>query len=43
MFKGNNTVTGNAPKLWQTPAMITTECFNGCTFADQESIPATYK
>ena len=43
MFKGNNKVTGNAPKLWETPATQTAECFNGCTFDDQDAIPPTYK
>lgn len=43
MFKGNNTVTGPAPKLWETPATTTAECFSGCTFDDQADIPATYK
>ena len=43
MFRGNNKVSGNAPKLWETPAVNTAECFMGCTFDDQESIPSTYK
>lgn len=43
MFKGNNAVSGPAPKLWETPATTTTECFAGCTFSDQASIPPTYK
>ncbi|MGL5647437.1 MAG: BspA family leucine-rich repeat surface protein, partial [Clostridium sp.] len=43
MLRGNNKVTGNAPKLWETPATETIECFLGCTFADQDTIPPTYK
>ena len=43
MFKGNNKVTGNAPKLWETLATQTSECFAGCTFDDQDDIPMTYK
>lgn len=43
MLRGNNKVTGNAPKLWETPAVTTAECFMDCTFADQSTIPPTYK
>ena len=43
MFKGNGKVSGPAPKLWETPATITTQCFNGCSFDDQNDIPPTYK
>ena len=43
MFRSNNAVKGNAPKLWETLATLTTGCFAGCTFDDQDSIPSTYK
>ena len=43
MLRGNNKVSGNAPKLWETPAIHTAECFMGCTFTDQAAIPPTYK